>query len=67
MTQRLPLSVQLDIDDKLQAIARHFVRPRITLVVRPDIGPDKDGHVILTDDDLSEVIRLLAARAGESA
>ena len=63
----LPLAVEAELTEALNSIGRHFRQPKITLVIRPDIGAEKDGHVILTNDYLPAVIALLARRVGEAA
>lgn len=50
----VPEHILEDIQSHLDAIARHFIRPRVTLLVRPDVGPGLDADFVLTNDDLLE-------------
>ncbi|WP_066651786.1 MULTISPECIES: hypothetical protein [Sphingomonas] len=63
----LPLALETELTEALNVIGRHFTQPKITLVIRPDLGAEKDGHVILTNDYLPAVIALLSRRAGDAA
>jgi len=65
----LPAHIEADIASHLDAIKGHFRNAKITVVVRPDIGPGKDADVILSDDALPTVIsaieRRIAAAGGQ--
>ncbi len=58
----LPAHIEADIASHMDAIKAHFRNPKITVLIRPDIGPGKDADVLLTDDDPHEAISAIARR-----
>lgn len=57
--------VRQEVADHLAAIQRCF-KPgaKVTVLVRPNLGPDKDGDFVLSDDRLPDAIAALARRHG---
>jgi hypothetical protein len=58
MSSDLLLNLQAEIADHLEAISKLFKqRPKITIVIRtPWLGPNKDGDVVISDDDFDLAI-----------
>lgn len=57
MDPLVALSLRGAIEPKLTAIRKLFLNPKLTLIVRsPDLG---DGDLILTEDDLDEVVKAI--------
>lgn len=63
----IPQHVGDDIAFHLDAIRAHFRDPKVTLIVRPQIGPGKDADVVMTDDELPLVAAALVRRAAAGA
>ena len=64
---KIPPEVQEDLQRHLTAIAKLFVAPRITLIVRgPEVGNVK-GDLILGNDDPVHVAAALRARMVDEA
>jgi hypothetical protein len=58
----LPAHVEGEIAGHLDQIKRLFKNPKLTLLVRNDIGPGMDADVVMTDDDLTSAIDALVRR-----
>lgn len=58
----LPDGIQREIAIRLDEIRAFFTNPKLTLIVRNDIGPGKDADVVVSDDDLELAIRTLEKR-----
>lgn len=59
----LPAAIEEDISRRLNQIASHFIgTPKITLLVRNELGSDKDADVVMTNDLLPDAIAALQHR-----
>lgn len=59
----VPAPIAEDISRRLNQIASHFPgTPKITLLVRNDLGPEKDGDLVMTNDELPIAIAALEMR-----
>lgn len=56
----IPVHIVEDISRRLNQIAAFFSgSPKLTLLVRNELGPDKDGDLVLTNDELPIAIAAL--------
>jgi len=63
----LPQHIAADIEYHLDAIARWFKNPTVTLVVRNDIGEGLDADVVMTKDEIPRAIEVLQRRHADEA
>jgi len=62
----LPDYISDEIADHLDEIAKLFKKPKVTLVVRAPEMPDGEGDLVMTDDDLDQVVGAIMRRQSEA-